>query len=82
MAVNPGQPPQKYRVSQIKVKIQIQPSYPLNSSILAQSTVRFGSICVKARSSGEKLTVFANLYANTDFIPSSSRDTIESNTLT
>ena len=26
-----------------QVKIQIQPSYPLNSSISAQSTVRFGS---------------------------------------
>ncbi|MDP9286893.1 MAG: hypothetical protein M3P08_01685 [Thermoproteota archaeon] len=47
-----------------QVKIHIQPSYALNSSISAQSTVRFGSIFVNARSSGEKLTVFVNLYVN------------------
>jgi hypothetical protein len=49
-----------------QVEIQIQRSYPLNSSISAQSTVRFGSIFVNARSSGEKLTIFVNLYTNTD----------------
>jgi len=50
-----------------QVKIHIQPSYALNSSISAQSTVRFGSIFVNARSSGEKLTVFVNLYVNMDY---------------
>ncbi len=30
-----------------QAKIQVQPPYPLNSSILAQSTVRFGSTRIK-----------------------------------
>ncbi|MDP9286845.1 MAG: hypothetical protein M3P08_01425 [Thermoproteota archaeon] len=51
-----------------QVEIQIQPSYSLNSSISAQSTVRFGSTCISTRSSGEKLTVFVNLYANTELV--------------
>ena len=35
-----------------QVEIQIQASYSLNSSISAQSTVRFGSTCISTRSSG------------------------------
>jgi hypothetical protein len=48
-----------------QVKIQIQPSCDLNSSISTQSIV---SIFVNASSSGEKLTVFVNLYVDTDLV--------------
>ena len=39
---------------------------PREKAISSQTTVRIGSIFVNARSSGENLTIFVNLYANTD----------------
>gem|GEM_PF-4079550 len=81
----------------IKNQVKIPP-YSFNSSISAQSTVRFGSIFINAHSSGEKPTIFVNLYAYTDNIMvflreedhettsslsnSLVRNTIESDTLT